>query len=269
MEMGKELKSVMSRQKRHAHFAKYTASLLLIVCLCILLGGCSRITNLITGQLSDLDSVSLKYDDAEKYTAGGATLEAQITGLEVEWIAGEVQVVYHDGDGISFEEKVTGDLPKDEDEEAVQLHYLVEDGTLHIKYAKSGAHHMGNTSKDLVVSLPKSCRLNELEFDGVSANLSVDGIAVRKASCDTVSGQIDLDVDGNLEKLDVDSVSGNITVYLPEGTPFEVEMDSVSGSFDSDFDVKRDSDGERFWFGDGGGKYEFDTVSGNLTILKK
>ena len=44
------------------------------------------------------------YDNAKAYTMGGASLSKTVTALDVNWISGNVNIVYDDVTGVSFSE---------------------------------------------------------------------------------------------------------------------------------------------------------------------
>lgn len=126
---------------------------------------------------------------------------------------------------------------------------------------------------------------NDLDVDSVSGDINIRG-NIRNVNADTVSGNIKLegefdkvDVSGTSSavevtylnispaELDVDMVSGDINIRIPEQlSGFEVEFDSVSGDFTSDFSTSVDK-GE-YRFGDGSFEINADTVSGDLKISK-
>ena len=68
------------------------------------------------------------------------------------------------------------------------------------------------------------------------------------------------------DKIEVDGVSGNIVIALPESASFTASLDSVSGSISCDFPGTIGSD--RVTVGDGSANFRCNTVSGNLKIQK-
>ncbi|MBQ9119820.1 MAG: DUF4097 family beta strand repeat protein [Lachnospiraceae bacterium] len=265
---------------------------------------------------------SFLYDDAEKYTMGGATLEAgDIDTVDIAWVSGDVQVKYHEKDTVIISETANKDLNEEN-----SLYYRVDGDTLKIKYVKSGKWDFSRLQKNLTVWLPEELELAELKVESVSADLQIDEIAAEKAMLDTISGEMELgqvkfsknveisttsgkvtgSMEGRLEKLETESVSGGLKItveelgvlnaqstsgdieltaekaptsieaetvsgeiilYLPEDTGFTAELDSVSGEFKCDFEVSEKKD--RYQSGDSSNYYEFDTVSGDVRIKKK
>ena len=67
-----------------------------------------------------------------------------------------------------------------------------------------------------------------------------------------------------LEAAECDSVSGNITLTIPEGNGFTAELDTVSGKFNCDLPVIMR--GDKRIHGDGSAEFEFDTTSADVTV---
>lgn len=130
------------------------------------------------------------------------------------------------------------------------------------------------------------CAINmdctDVELDSTSGNLTFTG-ACRDFNGNSVSGWVlftgsawDLEADttsgevrfvlNNLpEEISADTVSGEVIMYLPPEASFELEYDSISGTFDSAFPVKM-HDGA-YYAGTGGAEIDVDTTSGNLSIF--
>lgn len=255
-------------------------------------------TALLSGCMITFPSfTSFHYDDADKYTPGGASITDTVSRIEVEWVSGEVNVATHsDKDVTFFEESST--LLKD----STSLYYWLEGTTLHIKFCRSGIRSLNNLKKDLTLLIPEELSLREIEVESVSGGISISGIDADEIKAEAVSGGISLDscasgevnvetVSGNAEissvegysfdietvsgavsfssgsaprELDIETVSGQIVLYLPEDSDFTMDFDTVSGAFSSELEYK--NDGKRYIFGMGMGDYSIDTTSGNVEI---
>ena len=242
-----------------------------------------------------------KYEDSEKYVAGGAEITSNITKLEIDWTNGDVNISYHDKEMVSFTESANADL-----EEKEKLHYYLEGTTLHIKYAKSGIISSNPPTKELIVSLPKGILLNEIEINAVSANIKMEqphfqnkipsleietvsgdvtldlkagaqDIAIETVSgkinasskadsieIETVSGDINFSCNNKLKECSITSTSGNVSLGLISTADFTLEKESVSGDFSCELDTK--AQGNRYICGNGSGEYDIDTVSGDINI---
>lgn len=215
-----------------------------------------------------------------RYTHGPATIDAsQIDEVEVEWVSGSVTITQ--GQDISFKE--TSNRQLDEED---QLGYRIDGRKLIIVQTDRNYWFRSAPSKDLQLTLPPS--LYELSMEAVSADVTMDGlftintvdletvsgrVQITGLSCneialDTVSGRMDYTVGATApRKVEVDAVSADVTLYWPEDAGFTAEIDAVSGSLSSDFSTV--STKGHMVYGNGACEIECDSVSGDLTILKK
>jgi len=245
-----------------------------------------------------------KYDDADSYRVGGGESTDTITALDINWIDGSVDIVAVDGDKITISETYDGE---DEDK---RLRWKVENGKLTVKYCKSGRLTATKKSlnKQLTVEVPRAMleSMSTVDVELVSADLNLRGVKANEMDVESVSGKImiegtitelgietvsgDLDLVGYIERaniegvsatlkttllndwatLDIETVSGNIEVYLPESTTtgFEAIMDAVSGSIQVEGFDDLTQKKSYCRYGDGGIRMNVDAVSGNLKIRK-
>ncbi len=248
-------------------------------------------------------STTYVYDDASSYTMGGASLTDDIRELDITWVSGKVTVQYHDGDGILISETASAELSENN-----SLYYRVVDKTLKIQYAKSGVWTNIDFNKELTVSLPKTAegeseKLYELSFDTVSADVDIRGVYTETCEFENVSGNIRGTLMGNVSSVDVETVSGNVSLNVGNLASFDIEsvsgnvtmmggdirsgkFDSVSGDFSLDIPVNHgytlefesvsgdvdlygvtvSKEGDRYTVGDGTRRFEIETVSGNVKI---
>ena len=117
---------------------------------------------------------------------------------------------------------------------------------------------------------------SDVTANSVSGDVFVSTTGVAEAH--TVSGSLDIEM-GSLDwkRLDFKTVSGDITLRLPEGLATDVDFESLSGDLDSDFDMKLQGRHERRWvgarvrgtIGDGGGRsLTLNTVSGDVNLRR-
>jgi len=114
-----------------------------------------------------------------------------------------------------------------------------------------------------------------LHFSTVSGDLTVvDGTSGR-VRAETVSGQVtlDLDIPAN-STIDMSSVSGDLTVRLPETAGVHVNARTLSGGLDSAFDGlsterKPGRASMQGQVGSGDGRLNAKTVSGDVTLLRR
>lgn len=267
------------------------AAVVLIICM-IMLSGCVIHTG---GGLS-----TIKYDNADSYTIGSGRTSDSIRNLEIDWISGNVEISYGKEDEIILEE-----TSKDEITDELTMRWLVEDGTLHIKFCKAGKINVNNCDKTLKVTLPKNLKLEEAEIETVSADVKASELNVKDVNFESVSGSVEAGLYG-VRSIDADSVSGDIEIIAPEGPEnvdiettsgsvrmnlknsagdceistvsgkvtfllpekgnFTISYDTTSGDFDSDIEMAQK--GSKYVAGKGSDRFTVDTTSGDLRIKK-
>ncbi len=271
--------------------------------------------------------------------------ETEVTGLDVEWINGTVEVKVGSGNLIRITERSEGVLKEDR-----KLKLSSSDGTLKIKWGKEFILFsiFENKRKDLVVEAPKAVAeqlaelkcantsgtitvsgftAEDMEFSSTSGNLELSALSGGELEASTTSGDVELEnvtlsgelsastasgsmsfdrvkaeeadlntvsgavaYVGELSRLnassvsaavrvelagcpkeaDLNSVSGDLTLTIPENKGFEAEYSSVSGSFSSDFPVNGGAaKSDRALYGSGEASFSFSTTSGNMYVRKK
>jgi len=112
-----------------------------------------------------------------------------------------------------------------------------------------------------------------LSANTVSGEVAATG-SIRKASIDSVSGDMLVDSTGRVDAVSLNSVSGDGTVRLDEGVPANYVLRSVSGRVLVD-GVKRSGSGPTNWVdsvGELSGSFadvRANSVSGALTVLRR
>lgn len=117
-----------------------------------------------------------------------------------------------------------------------------------------------------------SAKSEILNIETVSGTLNavIDSALIKKVNVDSVSGDAFLDLGSCPEDLDMESVSGNAHITIPENKGFEVKYDTVSGKFKCDFAVSITKKEAVYKEGNSGNsKLRINTVSGNININKK
>ncbi len=241
----------------------------LILAAALLLSGCAIRSNLYI------------YSNSSKYSTLDKPVSGNVTKLDIDWIGGSVEIIKGDSFSVS-EEADAGDY-----NDEYRLRYWMDGTTLRIKFAVSGANLSNiDLSKSLTVVIPSE--LSEIDIDAVSADIGITGVTSRDVDIDVVSGDIDSQnasfkyvsvhsVSGRADlsfaeeppkSIDFDSVSGDLTLYLKDGVAFEAKMSSVSGDFNSDFNVNVQKN--RYIYGEGRElEIDFDSVSGDLSVRKE
>lgn len=164
----------------------------------VLLSGCEfhasvGIGNYVTGE---------RYPNAEAYQTGAFTYEADtVNSVEIYWRSGEVEIVESDRAELSGYES-GGELPED-----TAMHYLLEDGTLRIRFCESGAKIQVNPNdKHLTIEVPKGI---DLSLHTTSAPVKADTLEQNSILISAHSGSTELGT-VKAESLDLSSSSGSI-----------------------------------------------------------
>jgi DUF4097 and DUF4098 domain-containing protein YvlB len=250
---------------------------------------------------------------------GNTEYSDPIQNIDISWISGKVNVVTWDGSTVKLEE--SGEFDNDDE----KMRSRVDDGTLTVKFVKSGYKTVlkNVVQKELTLYIPisMSASIKDLKLVAASASLTVDGgdnvFSFNRIDVDTASGDVylegsfgsvtvdaasaDVDVNGSVESLEVYAVSGRVDIdgELVRGelgavsgaikvktyatAPQSLEVEAVSGNVEliipnteGGFVANLDSAsgkmtcngtrGDHYKSGAGVAKYDFESVSGNVTI---
>ena len=222
---------------------------------------------------------------------------SEVKKLHIEWVSGNVTLKTADQHNVTF--RVDGDS-------ALPFSYQLSGNELDLRYpADNALWKPAWGSKNLTVTVPQSWYARETNIDVVSAVVEVDGLSTEELKLDTTSGPINAsglccdqivastvsgnvslegtaeelkldttsgrcqaELDERVQEIELDSVSGELELILPESLGFEAEVDTVSGSFRSDIPTTASSKGV-YTCGNGECGISVDTVSGSISIQKK
>ena len=244
----------------------------------------------------------LKLNGVNQTSSVGSADPAAIREIIIEWISGSVTVEPGDVQEITFLESGNGtdkyEMVWKQSGDELVIQYSKDSRT-----AGFGLH-FGDGSKDLTVTVPRGWVCDSLELDTASTDLTVRDMIIREMEIDSASGTAkfenctvsSLDVDtasgdvtftGSLSELDfeaasasftgvlenvpdkvkMDSMSGGLTLTLPEDAGFTVSLDAMSSDFSSDFPTVKKN--KSYVCGDGHCKIDVSAMSGDVSILKQ
>lgn len=204
-----------------------------------------------------------------------AVAASGIHDIEIEWLAGLVDIQTGDSETISFREDASQELTA-----ATQLVYGVKDGKLRISFWRKWQPAQGSCAKRLTLYIPSGL-LDGLEISSVSSSVVFMEAAARSIEVETTSGDVsgsaafqELDIEttsGNVDlllnqsarEMDIETVSGDITLLL-DGD-FTLEFDTASGALDADGFAPSRRDG-KYISGNGTCKIEVTSISGDLLL---
>lgn len=245
--------------------------IILIVCF-FAMRGCVHIVGKVMNKV--MPATSLSYDHPERYSIdsiGGTTLP--ITDIKVEWINGDIHVLYGDIDSISWCEIYTDGTPSVED----RLHYYIEDNTLAIRYCaphfedqghlRTFLKHRPNKSlhKELTIILPRGAYYNNVEISGINGNHFLD-IDACEMDLSMINGSITLSTRQS-DNIQMQTINGNLTIFAPDTSSIQVTTDKVNGAVYTEWPCSQQDN----IYTCGVAPYmriEMDVINGNMNILK-
>ena len=237
--------------------------------------------------------------DADPFAYKDTFPASSIRELEIEWAAGDIKIYPGTTDQITVQEDGVTD-----DKYTMSVQW--DEDTLEIRFSQREFNLIGLNNipeKDLTITVPVDWYCESLEIDAASANLEVCGLSigevdingasgicefenctVQQLNIDTASGDVRfvgslniLDCDAasaNIyavltnvpNRLDMDTMSGDLELTLPKDAGFVLSMDALSEKLDTDFEISR-KDG-KLVSGDGACRIRIDALIGDVIIRK-
>lgn len=241
-------------------------------------------------------------NDGDLVTGEASIPVRDVQELEIDWASGSIQIRSADVDAVHFTE--TGAASEEE-----QMVYELKDGTLTIQFSKPSFHfgYVSLPNKDLTITIPRDWQCQELNIDAAAASVEATELSAKTVDLDCASGVCrfencdvtELDIDtasgdvsftGHLrsldcsaasaditavlfsapDRVDMESLSGTLELTLPADCGFSAELETVSGSFHSDFPATY-TDG-RYVYQESGtaspARIDLSGVSGDVYIRK-
>ena len=277
-------------------------SLALVILLGILMAGLSWdaiSTILLPGRQETSADSGQALPNEEVLQISGDTIRE----IEIEWVAGDIIIQPADIQEIKVSESAVTDeketLVWSVKGETLEIFFCKDRS-----FTMVGINSKDYVSKDLYISVPQDWECDLLKIETASANLEVSNLTIREMDFDGARGTCDfndcnvkdLDIDtasgditfsGTLEtldfdaasasfigqfrntphRIDMDGMSGNLDIALPENCGFTVSMDGMSSSFRSDFQGTENRNDVHV-YGDGRCSIQVDGMSCDVTIRK-
>lgn len=175
----------------------------------------------------------------------------QLHNLEIDWAAGTVKIMIGSSDKIIIKETKDSINP-------YTMTTEFDENTLNISYGKKSGFHLGaNSSKDLLIMVPRDWKCNELEINGAALKvnieeLTIDSLELNGAATElTFNGELwELECSGAGTKLNVtssyfinnisiDGAGCEVNLNIPEDCGFKLEAEGLGIDFDSDFEFTK------------------------------
>lgn len=107
----------------------------------------------------------------------------------------------------------------------------------------------------------------QLDVSTISGVTRITAAQCCQTDLNSTSGNVALDLQSASGACQVTTVSGEVTLSLPENADTAVEFSTVSGSFDSALSLRKE--GDCYLSGSGQNHYQIETTSGSLRIEAK
>lgn len=203
------------------------------------------------------------------YILGQSEINSPITELDIQWVTGNIKVVYHNAQTVKFYEESSAKLT-----DKNTIHYRLSGESLSVTAALSGKYETKDLEKDLFVFIPLGTKLTSFEIDSVNASIK-SAVMGLSTDIDTVSSDIELsDSDGGNLKIDtvsgkanlsfndftrinINTVSSDTTLSLPKDFKVNASINSISGKIMTSDVTLDEIEGKPI---------TVDSVSGSLTI---
>lgn len=114
--------------------------------------------------------------------------------------------------------------------------------------------------------------VEDLEVDSGSGAIRLRSVTAKDIMIDSGSGSVDLDLAGDVDRLEADTGSGRFVLHVPESLGAEVMIESGRSGLDVDFPLtvtRRRNDYIRGTIGDGKGEIRIDTGSGGVRLRRR
>lgn len=225
-------------------------------------------------------------NDHNNYMTGPVSLSPdKVRELTIDWFNDSITVRAYDGTEVCVSE--TSDTILND---SLTLHYaLTSDGELKVEFCKPGVKVKAKEApaKRLLVLLPRTLRLEEVEVNGVSQSLTMDSISCEKLELNSVANFVVLNECrvGHLESnsvntyfmeatfsqlpedIELNTVGSSATFYVPADAGITIDMNGVVSDLSCDLPLSRK--GKKHVLGNGACKVEVNSVSGTLYIKQK
>lgn len=129
-------------------------------------------------------------------------------------------------------------------------------GNIYIDKVRSGSVRLDSVSGKIE---GQEADIKELRTETVSGATKLEG-RFEDITASTISGDINVTSREMLSDWTSDTVSGSVSLTIPENDGFSVSTDLLSGNLHSDFGMSRE---------EGKARFQFESISGNVSILKQ
>lgn len=211
--------------------------------------------------------IEIKYEHPERYSVGDATLNQPVGGISVDWLFGDVDILYTDNAEVRIYEEVKEGFGPLAD--SLRLRYCVdEEGELEIQYCGNGRYRYGELQKldkHLYIEVPRDMALNDIDIDGVMTDVRIMHVLSREVTVDGVKINVNADYPDSLpEEIDIDGVNCLLAINMKPTAGLTVEMTGVTPRLRCDLPSRKEDD--KTIVGDGRCKVDAEGVNVKLIV---
>lgn len=175
--------------------------------------------------LSACGTFITSYANADKYVAGTQYYEGELKKLDISWISGSITLI---------EDETASEITVKEDnnlDEAKKVHSYFNDGTLSIKYCKSGLgfQHFFAEDKQLSVTFPS---LENLVVSLTSGKLNIEKLNAKSLAISVTSGTVEIGQAEVETTSKISATSGKLIIGSYTTEKFTLSMTSGSATID-------------------------------------
>ena len=152
-------------------------------------------------------------------------------------------------------------LPKNRNWEKVKINTV--NSNIFVQKMKIAEVEIKEVSGEVFVN---KMNLEKLKFNSVGGFLNIARTMAADIKITTTTGDVDAKLRKCPEKLYYDAVSGAAKFYIPVNSEFTVDITSLKGSFNSDFEGVYEKD--RFIVGTGSAEFKVNETNGSVNIEK-
>ena len=207
--------------------------------------------------------LKIEYDHPERYSVGDATLSQPISSISVDWLFGDVDIVYSDSPEVRIYEEA-----QNLTDSLRMRYYIDEEGELEIEYCGPGKYRYGdmkNLRKHLYIEVPRGMELKDIDIDGVEVRAIIKNVVSRELTVDGVKINVNAYYpDAMPGDIDVDGVNNLLALWVKPTVGLTIEMAGVAHWLDCNLPSRKE--GETTVVGDGQCKVDVDGVNAKLSV---
>ena len=179
--------------------------------------------------------------------------------VDIDLTSGDVSVPDLRADAVAIG-VTSGDVALKQSGESESVVLSGTSGHIDADVEKAGKLSVSVTSGAIRTTFTEA---DEVDLSITSGDITMTGGSARKARIDTTSGKIGVRL-AAFDALKIDATSGDITAALPSTPGYRAEIDTTSGRFD--YAVALSRDGDAYTCGDGSGRVEIHSTSGDVRL---